>query len=719
MSLLSSVLGFQYQVRTPVGYAPGVTSALYLGYGVNSKMSASSITNGLEILRDGDRATVSSKVRNTEMRNTVDQLQEIESTAQTINDDLQIAKDNFATIKSNVDQIKDIVTQAQSGSIIGADLDAQQVVINDLVSEINELVETTTLNGNKVFDGTYDVKLQTGLGQNDYFDINFRQGNLAAQAPDLINEFIAPNGDIDDYFSIAFANDDYIVATAPLNNNEDPEGLNDVNGSVYIYDADTRDLIREITSPLTGVTNERFGVDVDIQDNKIIIGTRSDNDVSARAEDQDFTGRAFLYDISNGNQLAEFTHPDAWSPNARTNNSPSNFGSKVQLQGNSAFVFLPRARNTNIGELLEFDRNGNYIKTHTSSTSEIGFTFQITDEKIINGNANFNDNRGQIEIIDRDTGNIYAIIESPDLATQGQLFGNGISIFGDKMLVGAPGRTTQGALAPASYEGKAYLYDISNLDTTGAVLEREFTPPAGSLDGWDRFGGPVKLTGNYAIIGASGDDDFGTDTGATYVFDFNSGDLVFKAGGFTSSTLIGNRLFGSDRNFNGGQGKGLEYDFLSGIEVSETGLNLRTDSVTAGSLGAFSLSSLDKISISENIGSLGEITGLADLDTVSNMQAMSDNLVRMEAILNSTANRVENELANITDKKSKALDEFFATLDTTNGGKNSVVQDTGFYYHPSPLPITTTATYAGSLLGNMVGLGFQGTSAASVSSLLP
>ena len=424
---------------------------------------------------------------------------------------------------------------------------------------------------------------------------------------------------------------------------------------VFIYNATTRNLIREITSPLTDVTNERFGVSIDVQGDKIIIGTRSDDDGSARSEDQNYEGSAFLYDITNGNQLAEFTHPDAWSPSARSANSPSNFGSKVRLQGDSAFVFLPRARNTSTGELLEFDFNGNHIKTHTSSLSEIGFNFQITDDKIINGNANFDDNRGKIEIIDRATGNIDAVIESPDLVTQGQLFGNGISIFGDKMLIGAPGRTTLAPLAPASYEGRAYLYDISDLDGAGAVLEREFAPPAGSLDGWDRFGESVKLTGNYAIIGAGGDDDFGTDTGATYVFDFASGDLVFKAGGFTSSTLVGNRLFGNDRSFNSGQGKGLEYDFLSGLAVSESGLNLRTDSVAAGSIGAFSLTSLDQISVSENQGSIKGVTGLATLDTVSNMSEIFDNTIRMEAILDSKTNRLQSEFDRLNDEKAALL----------------------------------------------------------------
>ena len=92
----------------------------------------------------------------------------------------------------------------------------------------------------------------------------------------------------------------------------------------------------------------------------------------------------------------------------------------------------------------------------------------------------------------------------------------------------------------------------------------------------------------------------------------------------------------------------------------------------------------------------------------------------MEAILNSNSERVNNELADLTEQKTHALNKFFETVETSpNGGKNSVLQDTGFYFHPSPLPITTAANYNGTLLSNLVNAGVQGANKITASALLP
>lgn len=329
MYSLSSVLGFQHRIRTPIGYAPGINSVLHLGYGANSKITGDTITQSLDIIRDGATATVSSQIKNKEVSRTIDSLTKMETKAKTNSDGLTSAKESFQTIKDNIERIKGIVITAQVGGYLTDDeLDAQQIIINDLVSEIDDLVENTTIDAKKVFDGTYETRITNGLELNNYFDINFTNGG-----------------------------------------------------------------------------------------------------------------------------------------------------------------------------------------------------------------------------------------------------------------------------------------------------------------------------------GSS--------------------------------------------------------------------LNLRTDSNAEGSLGANATVNLSQISISENIESIGGVTGLANSDTVSDVEKMTENLTIMEAILNSNSNRIKNELSRITDKKTKALDKFFATLNTTNGGKNSVVQDSAFFYHPSPLPITTLANYDGTFLGNILGSGVQEANPIAASSLLP
>ncbi|MGD1717312.1 FG-GAP repeat protein, partial [Dapis sp. BLCC M172] len=62
--------------------------------------------------------------------------------------------------------------------------------------------------------------------------------------------------------------------------------------------------------------------------------------------------------------------------------------------------------------------------------------------------------------------------------------------------------------------GSAYLFDT----TTGSLLQK-FTPPDGSEE--DFFGGSVALRDNLALIGATGDDDNGRESGSAYLFTIN------------------------------------------------------------------------------------------------------------------------------------------------------------------------------------------------------
>ena len=74
------------------------------------------------------------------------------------------------------------------------------------------------------------------------------------------------------------------------------------------------------------------------------------------------------------------------------------------------------------------------------------------------------------------------------------------------MIVGAPSTSDEG-----SQSGAAYLIDAS----TGVQLVR-LAPDSLSAD--DRFGLSVAIHGNIALIGASGDDENGSNAGAVYIY---------------------------------------------------------------------------------------------------------------------------------------------------------------------------------------------------------
>ena len=57
-------------------------------------------------------------------------------------------------------------------------------------------------------------------------------------------------------------------------------------------------------------------------------------------------------------------------------------------------------------------------------------------------------------------------------------------------------------------------------------FSQKFLAPDGASH--DRFGGSVALDGNYALIGAIGDDDKGSGSGSAYLLDITTGDLIQK-----------------------------------------------------------------------------------------------------------------------------------------------------------------------------------------------
>jgi hypothetical protein len=87
-------------------------------------------------------------------------------------------------------------------------------------------------------------------------------------------------------------------------------------------------------------------------------------------------------------------------------------------------------------------------------------------------------------------------------------FGWFVSIDGDYALIGAPGDDDKGQSAGCAYVFKKY----------GSSWEEEDKLTASDGYTFDLFGDSVSLHGDYALIGAQGDDDNGVDSGSAYVF---------------------------------------------------------------------------------------------------------------------------------------------------------------------------------------------------------
>ena len=99
-------------------------------------------------------------------------------------------------------------------------------------------------------------------------------------------------------------------------------------------------------------------------------------------------------------------------------------------------------------------------------------------------------------------------------------FGISVAISGNYAIVGAYGDDCCGG----SNQGSVTIYQFNG---SNWVVMQKITDPDGNNG--DVFGCSVSISGNYALIGAFGDDGIaGVDQGSACVFQFNGSDWVFK-----------------------------------------------------------------------------------------------------------------------------------------------------------------------------------------------
>ena len=130
---------------------------------------------------------------------------------------------------------------------------------------------------------------------------------------------------------------------------------------------------------------------------------------------------------------------------------------------------------------------------------------------------------GKVYIFNVTTGNLLYTLDNPNAydTSASDAFGNSVAVSGNYIIVGAYLEDDAGGLG----SGKAYIYDVAS----GNLLYTLDNPNAYDTSANDYFGISVAISGNYAIVGASGEDDAGgTSSGKAYIYDIST---------FTTSTI--------------------------------------------------------------------------------------------------------------------------------------------------------------------------------------
>ena len=342
-----------------------------------------------------------------------------------------------------------------------------------------------------------------------------------------------------------------------------------VHGAVYVFDFDgSKWEESEILIPLDGNNNDQFGISVSLSGTRLLIGAIGDDDGGNGA------GVVFAYDFDGVSwQFMQKLIADDAAP-------AFEFGISISLSGNRVLIGSDKAHdnfNNTTGAAYVFEFNNN-------SWSQ--------SKKIVAGDADVGDS-----------------------------FGSSVSLSGNRALIGASLDDDN-----VANSGSAYVYDF---DGNNWNQTQKLTVSNGNS--FDLFGLSVSLSGNRVLIGAEGDDDNVSDSGAAYVFDFDGSSWnltkkikVFDGGvgdGFgTSVSLLGDRaLIGSSLDDDNGINAGAAYIFdLIGNSWSQTQKLTASDTGARDSFG-------NSVSLSDNRVLIGARKDDSNGDNSGSVYAFDEN----------------------------------------------------------------------------------------------
>lgn len=196
------------------------------------------------------------------------------------------------------------------------------------------------------------------------------------------------------------------------------------------------------------------------------------------------------------------------------------------------------------------------------------------------------DNSGAAYVYRRDgTSWIQEVKLLPDDGSADDLFGRGVCISGDYIIVGASGM--------GYTSGKTGAVYIFKRNGSSWIEESKLTANDAAPNDW--FGTSVSIDGGYLIIGSALDDDGGENSGSAYIFKFDGINWIQEAKLTASDAAIQDE-FGSSVSISGdyaivsaherGASRGAAYIFKrSGSSWTQTNLIIANDGADGDKFG--------------------------------------------------------------------------------------------------------------------------------------
>ncbi len=335
--------------------------------------------------------------------------------------------------------------------------------------------------------------------------------------------------------------DDIAAVSSTYFNYDNP---NDIlwNNKVIIYKKNTNGNwteIQEIVQPQFG-EDIKFGCSVSLSDDYLIIGAQRD---CLNQDDEDYrylAGAAYIYKKSANNH---------WDFDQKIVSSDRSSGSFYSgLFGNSVSIFneqiIVGAFNKNpSGTAYSFilDENNNWVEEHIFLPNDnevqgrFGNSVSIYENRVIigapdegydNNSENYLENAGAAYIYEKDLNDDWILKTRyvPFDRSEGDWFGNSVSISGDYAVAGAH-KNDKDINGNTAIEDAGASYIIHKNETVQWEFAQKLT--ASNSQSAANFGSSNYINGNQIIIGAKWHDQsiYMEDSGAAYIFELNESNV--------------------------------------------------------------------------------------------------------------------------------------------------------------------------------------------------
>jgi len=293
--------------------------------------------------------------------------------------------------------------------------------------------------------------------------------------------------------------------------------------------AQTYTLARTFLNPSTDIDDE-FGLTTALFGNTLLIGALEDDTFGPNQ------GIVYLFETGTGNIIRTFQDP---TPNP--SDGEVGFGVSIAVNGNNIIIGAHRddAVDGDDGAVYLFDGlNGSLLRTFNNPASGgvgggdlFGSSVAFVGNNVLissPGEDAEGTNAGRVYLFDGATGTLIHTFINPTPAIHSG-FGNRIAVAGSFIVIRAAFN-----VAASVDAGAVYVFDSSNF----ALIQTILNP---SSDPEDDFGSFIATDSNNILVGASGNDTGGTDSGVAYLFDATTGALLHT---FQNPTPAANDLFG-------------------------------------------------------------------------------------------------------------------------------------------------------------------------------